>query len=302
VDGEFPTWHSGVSLGCAPCFVVRLTIGGADCHAAAVKFQPVTDSFDYVKHDVMIPMRDRVKLHAVILVPKGAKNAPILLTRTPYNVNDLTGLVTSFGRAALSRTPGIWKWPPREVDGYVHLRYHSGNLGAERSQVGVMISIIRGLRRFPTHPGVPICCDYEQYDRRKAFCVQGLSILPTIEPPFLEVGSPGPAHPSAGFLFANFSLPRRLTREPVDRRFSFAYDYHKSYFLTIFLIPTRTIMYWTAMDWRIYLTRTNHKRSLRVAAAVGKRLQPNENYRPDSSHTSGSSLRGQWTASLQSAN
>jgi putative CocE/NonD family hydrolase len=39
----------------------------------------------------MIPMRDGVKLHTVILVPKGAKNAPILLTRTPYNADELTG-------------------------------------------------------------------------------------------------------------------------------------------------------------------------------------------------------------------
>jgi len=38
----------------------------------------------------MIPMRDGVKLHTVILVPKGAKNAPILLTRTPYDATDLT--------------------------------------------------------------------------------------------------------------------------------------------------------------------------------------------------------------------
>ncbi|HQR38695.1 MAG TPA: CocE/NonD family hydrolase [Blastocatellia bacterium] len=35
-------------------------------------------------------MRDGVKLHTVILVPKGAKGAPILLTRTPYNASDLT--------------------------------------------------------------------------------------------------------------------------------------------------------------------------------------------------------------------
>ena len=35
----------------------------------------------------MIPMRDGVKLHTVILVPKGAKGAPILLTRTPYDAN-----------------------------------------------------------------------------------------------------------------------------------------------------------------------------------------------------------------------
>jgi len=54
------------------------------------KFQEVTDSFDYVRRDVMIPMRDGVKLHTVILVPRGAKGAPILLTRTPYNATRLT--------------------------------------------------------------------------------------------------------------------------------------------------------------------------------------------------------------------
>src|SRR6266852_4298671 len=52
--------------------------------------QPATDGFDYVRREVMIPMRDGVKLHTVILVPKGAKGAPILLTRTPYDANALT--------------------------------------------------------------------------------------------------------------------------------------------------------------------------------------------------------------------
>ena len=52
--------------------------------------QPATDSFDYIRRDVMIPMRDGVKLHTVILVPKGAKGTPILLTRTPYDANALT--------------------------------------------------------------------------------------------------------------------------------------------------------------------------------------------------------------------
>ena len=54
------------------------------------KLVPVTDSFDYVRRDVMIPMRDGVKLHTVILIPKGAKRAPILLTRTPYDAKSLT--------------------------------------------------------------------------------------------------------------------------------------------------------------------------------------------------------------------
>ena len=49
------------------------------------KLVPVTDTFDYLRRDVMIPMRDGVKLHTVIVIPKGAVNAPILLTRTPYN-------------------------------------------------------------------------------------------------------------------------------------------------------------------------------------------------------------------------
>jgi putative CocE/NonD family hydrolase len=57
------------------------------------QFQPVTGSFDYARREVMIPMRDGVKLHTVILVPKSASaahRAPILLTRTPYDATALT--------------------------------------------------------------------------------------------------------------------------------------------------------------------------------------------------------------------
>jgi putative CocE/NonD family hydrolase len=53
-------------------------------------FVPKTDSFDYTKRIVMIPMRDGVRLHTVIVIPKGAKDAPILLTRTPYSADELT--------------------------------------------------------------------------------------------------------------------------------------------------------------------------------------------------------------------
>jgi putative CocE/NonD family hydrolase len=45
---------------------------------------------NYVRREVMIPMRDGVKLHTVILVPKGAHNAGIVLTRTPYSASQLT--------------------------------------------------------------------------------------------------------------------------------------------------------------------------------------------------------------------
>src|SRR5256884_527277 len=57
------------------------------------KFEPTNDGFEYTRRDVMIPMRDGVKLHTVIIVPKTAtqsKHAPILLTRTPYNATELT--------------------------------------------------------------------------------------------------------------------------------------------------------------------------------------------------------------------
>ncbi|MGA6538503.1 CocE/NonD family hydrolase [Stenotrophomonas sp. NPDC101269] len=40
---------------------------------------------DYDKRVVMVPMRDGTKLYTVIVVPKGPHNAPILLTRTPYD-------------------------------------------------------------------------------------------------------------------------------------------------------------------------------------------------------------------------
>ena len=54
------------------------------------KFKPATETWDYVRRTEMIPMRDGVKLHTVILIPKGAKDAPILFTRTPYDADALT--------------------------------------------------------------------------------------------------------------------------------------------------------------------------------------------------------------------
>ena len=44
-----------------------------------------TEPFDYVKRDEMITMRDGAKMKTFILVPKHTTQAPILLTRTPYN-------------------------------------------------------------------------------------------------------------------------------------------------------------------------------------------------------------------------
>ena len=52
------------------------------------RFEPAAAAYDYEKREVMIPMRDGVKLHTLILLPRGAKHAPMILTRTPYNASE----------------------------------------------------------------------------------------------------------------------------------------------------------------------------------------------------------------------
>jgi uncharacterized protein len=53
-------------------------------------FVATAAGMDYESREVMVPMRDGVKLRTVILVPKGAAHAGILLTRTPYDARALT--------------------------------------------------------------------------------------------------------------------------------------------------------------------------------------------------------------------
>ncbi|KAB7776126.1 CocE/NonD family hydrolase [Xanthomonas sp. LMG 12460] len=82
----------------APCLlaaaVALATTGTAFAQTAPMTpditgkpFVAPTAANDYVKREVMIPMRDGVKLHTVIVLPKGAHGAPMLLTRTPYDAS-----------------------------------------------------------------------------------------------------------------------------------------------------------------------------------------------------------------------
>jgi uncharacterized protein len=59
------------------------------------ELKPAMGTWDYTRQEVMIPMRDGVRLHTIILVPKSAKHAPILLTRTPYDATALTSYAHS---------------------------------------------------------------------------------------------------------------------------------------------------------------------------------------------------------------
>jgi putative CocE/NonD family hydrolase len=77
-------------------------------------FTAPTESQDYVKRDVMIPMRDGVKLHTVIVIPKDARNAPILLTRTPYNAS---------GRTARNNSPHMLAVLPQGDEVFVDAGY-----------------------------------------------------------------------------------------------------------------------------------------------------------------------------------
>jgi putative CocE/NonD family hydrolase len=61
-------------------------------HAKKVSDQPLDfDKPEFSRQEAMIPVRDGVKLHAVILIPKdAAAPLPILMERTPYGVDEYT--------------------------------------------------------------------------------------------------------------------------------------------------------------------------------------------------------------------
>ena len=73
----------GLMFGCgAACFAQETKLPADDL---APDFKSPVRPSDFEKRVVMVPMRDGTKLYTVIVVPKAAKNAPILLTRTCYN-------------------------------------------------------------------------------------------------------------------------------------------------------------------------------------------------------------------------
>jgi putative CocE/NonD family hydrolase len=61
----------------------------------AASYDEVRPEADFIKRVVMIPMRDGVKLYTIIVMKKGTANAPILLSRTPYDAKDSTARTAS---------------------------------------------------------------------------------------------------------------------------------------------------------------------------------------------------------------
>ena len=62
-------------------------------------FEVAKTLYDFEKRELMIPMRDGVKLFTVIVIPKGATHAPIILDRTPYSASKFVSRVASLHAA-----------------------------------------------------------------------------------------------------------------------------------------------------------------------------------------------------------
>jgi hypothetical protein len=67
------------AIGAAPAPVTPMTPD------VVASYNPILPEADYIKRIAMVPMRDGTKLYTVIVMKKGTTNAPILLSRTPYD-------------------------------------------------------------------------------------------------------------------------------------------------------------------------------------------------------------------------
>src|SRR5262244_2020711 len=59
------------------------------------KYDQILPQADFTKREAMVPMRDGTKLYTVIFMKKGTTNAPILLSRTPYDAKGSTARTAS---------------------------------------------------------------------------------------------------------------------------------------------------------------------------------------------------------------
>ena len=92
------------------------------------KYDQVMPFADFVRREVMVPMRDGTKLYTVIVFKKGTTNAPMLLSRSPYDAHGSTH------RSASQRIVDILPAMDAEFvnDGYI--RVYQDIRGMHRSQ------------------------------------------------------------------------------------------------------------------------------------------------------------------------
>jgi putative CocE/NonD family hydrolase len=59
------------------------------------KYEQTLPTADFIRREAMVPMRDGVKLYTVVVMKKGTANAPILISRSPYDAHHSTHRVAS---------------------------------------------------------------------------------------------------------------------------------------------------------------------------------------------------------------
>jgi putative CocE/NonD family hydrolase len=97
---------------CLPTFATSVDSLPSDIVA---DFKPSIEGSDYLLRQVMIPMRDGVRLRALIAMKKGVARAPMLLERTPYGADSIafrTGGEHLAARVSLMNGPFV-------EDGYI---------------------------------------------------------------------------------------------------------------------------------------------------------------------------------------
>ena len=112
---------------------------------------------DFVRREAMIPMRDGTKLFTVIVFRKGARDAPILLSRTPYDAYEATS------RSRSQKIEEILPMMDKEFvdDGYI--RVYQDVRGLHRSEGDYVMN--RPLRGALNHTKVDHATDaYDTID------------------------------------------------------------------------------------------------------------------------------------------
>ncbi|MGR6329395.1 CocE/NonD family hydrolase [Sphingomonas sp. XXL09] len=129
----------------ASAFALLATAGAAP---AQQRVKPVTwterpatppvvpDAYGYTRRVVDIPMRDGIKLHTVIAIPKGGRDLGILMTRTPYDAESALGANPS-GYAAPT-DDGTTGADPITAGGYI--RVFQDVRGMHKSQGGYVMN------------------------------------------------------------------------------------------------------------------------------------------------------------------
>ncbi len=91
-----------IRLACMAALLPLVLAASAGAQTVTPMTPDVVKSYDkvrpdanFIRREAMVPMRDGTKLYTVIVMKKGTKNGPILLSRTPYDAKSSVARVAS---------------------------------------------------------------------------------------------------------------------------------------------------------------------------------------------------------------